>query len=75
MAVIRGNTSRGVAIRGLHEALLHIESITLDGFARDKVRAHRLLLEKAYPRELTTTPSDVEQFLAEEDGEAIEDTV
>jgi len=71
--LITKDTSRGVVVRALFEVLS--DSLkgarTLDQRAR--IRGHLDALIKAYPFELVATESDIEQILAEEDGDAVQE--
>jgi len=72
--IIRGSTSRGAHVRALWEALSamidHLPECPTE--RRVRLRTCRAALERAYPGELVTE-SDIEQFLAEEDGDGVQD--
>jgi len=69
--LVTKDTSRGVVVRALFNALSDMlqDARTVERKAR--IRGHLDALIKAYPFELVATESDVDQALAEEDGDAI----
>lgn len=75
--IIRGSTSRGAHVRAIWYALVTLEDLLEAGptYKRVALRDHRMALERAYPTLLMVTDSDVAQALAEEDGQAHDDTI
>lgn len=75
--VLRSGTSRGSHVHALAEALCALlELIPEDqpSERRVRIRDHLMALIRAYP-ELQLTTSDVAQLVAEEDGDAIEESI
>lgn len=75
--IIRSGTSRGAHLRALHAALVELEElipIDAPSARRVSIRDHRLALERAYPAAFSRDV-DVEQALAEEDGDGIPPTL
>lgn len=71
---VRSGTSRGAHVRALWLLLLEMEDMLPDAPSarRARLRVTRRLLERAYP-ELQVSDIDVAQYLAEEDGEEVQD--
>jgi len=71
--IIRTGTSRGAHIRALFAALLELEELLPQEPSHKRValRDHRAALARAYPQLLLVNEVDVEQHLAEEDGDAV----
>jgi len=75
--IVRRDTSLGVHVRGLAELLAISIADERDGLPserRVRLRNHLAALMRAYP-ECFATDSDVAQFLAEEDGDAIDEAI
>jgi len=73
--LIRRDTSLGVHVRALHMALWAILD-ALPDWPSDKrvaLRNHIAALRRAYPAELEANDVELEQWLAEEDGEPLQD--
>jgi len=73
--IIRGSTSRGAHVRVLHLALWAILDLVPDDpvYAGKRVALRNTIaaLRRAYPGELDVNDVDLEQWLAEEDGDEI----
>jgi len=67
------STSPGAHIRALWEALILLEDSVAPG-KRARVRTTRVMLERAYPEFLAVNESDLMQWLAEEDGDAVSES-
>jgi len=70
--IIRGDTSRGVHVRALAQALMAlIDDLSPDfpSERRVRLRTHLALLRRTYPELQGDT--DIAQWLAEEDGDAV----
>lgn len=73
--IVRRDTSLGVHVRALHIALWAILD-ALPDWPSDKrvaVRNHIAALRRAYPKELEVNDVELEQWLAEEDGDEVQD--
>ena len=69
MPIIRGSTSRGAHVRALWNLLGDLAELHAGTDKGVRIRTYRAMLERAYPGECSgVTDSDIEQFLAEEDG-------
>lgn len=73
--IVRRDTSLGVHVRALHIALWAMLDALPDMPSPKRValRNHIAALRRAYPAELDVNDVELEQFLAEEDGDAVQD--
>jgi len=68
---VRGDTSRGVHVRALWWVLSDLIDVAPSN-KRARLRTQRALLERAYPAELGGD-TDIAQYLAELDGDEVQD--
>ena len=76
--IVRRDTSLGVHVRALAELLrssIADESDGLPSERRVRLRGHLAALKRAYPQFLELNESELEQQLAEEDGDAIDEAI
>lgn len=74
----RSGTSRGAHIFALYHAISELTELARFAFPEQvqkhrALSAHRAALERAYPELLKVYETDISQWLAEEDGDAIEE--